>query len=567
MAGARPPSTAATPARHAWATMAAEHPGPPRLRERRTARACRATDDDARAPTPTIDPDVERRQLRDGRLRRRAVRPRRPPGAAPRRRPVHRAPGRHRGRVPPAAPRAGRARRRLDRRHRRATPRTPWPSSPRSPRPPAREVLDGLIQRRDQPDPATYIGSRQGQELRDIVVADRRRHRHLRRRADARPAAPPRGRRQGQGRRPDRADPRHLRPARQEPRGQGAGRARADAVHAAAAARLGRVAVPAGRRPASRRCGGIGTRGPGETKIETDRRRIRTRMAKLRREIARHEDRPRHQAPGAPARTRCPSVAIAGYTNAGKSSLLNRLTGAGVLVENALFATLDPTVRRAADRRRPRLHPDRHRRLRPAPAAPAGRGVPLDAGGGRRGRPASCTSSTARDADPEAQLAAVREVLADVDAHARARDGRGQQGRRSPTRWCSTGCARREKHASWSRRAPGRASTSCATLIERDLPRPGGRGRRPGALRPRATWCPGCTTRATASPGAPARRAPGSGPGSTRRSPPSCRPSRRRRPRPPPEAAPPGGPRPVVGPAVTLLAGSTRSGMRSKHSA
>ncbi|MGZ4568883.1 MAG: GTPase HflX, partial [Blastococcus sp.] len=91
---------------------------------------------------------------------------------------------------------------------------------------------------------------------------------------------------------------------------------------------------------------GIGTRGPGETKIETDRRRIRARVSKLRREIAgmataratQRSSRDRHAVP---------SVAIAGYTNAGKSSLLNQLTGAGVLVENALFATLDPTVRRA----------------------------------------------------------------------------------------------------------------------------------------------------------------------------------------------------------------------------
>src|ERR1700709_891033 len=92
--------------------------------------------------------------------------------------------------------------------------------------------------------------------------------------------------------------------------------------------------------------GGIGTRGPGETKIETDRRRIRSRMAKLRREIAgmsTARDVQRQQR----HRNAVPSVAITGYTNAGKSSLLNRLTGAGVLVENALFATLDPTVRRA----------------------------------------------------------------------------------------------------------------------------------------------------------------------------------------------------------------------------
>ena len=90
---------------------------------------------------------------------------------------------------------------------------------------------------------------------------------------------------------------------------------------------------------------GIGSRGPGETKIELDRRRINTRMSKLRREIstmklARDTKRAKRE------KSSIPQVAIAGYTNAGKSSLLNRLTKAGVLVENALFATLDPTVRR-----------------------------------------------------------------------------------------------------------------------------------------------------------------------------------------------------------------------------
>jgi GTP-binding protein HflX len=92
--------------------------------------------------------------------------------------------------------------------------------------------------------------------------------------------------------------------------------------------------------------GGIGTRGPGETKIETDRRRIRARVSKLRREIAGMATARATQRAGR-GRNSVPSVAIAGYTNAGKSSLLNQLTGAGVLVENALFATLDPTVRRA----------------------------------------------------------------------------------------------------------------------------------------------------------------------------------------------------------------------------
>ncbi len=91
--------------------------------------------------------------------------------------------------------------------------------------------------------------------------------------------------------------------------------------------------------------GGIGGRGPGETKIETDRRRINTKIAKLRRELkemagtreVKRQERRRHHIP---------SVSIAGYTNAGKSSLLNRMTDAGVLVEDSLFATLDPTTRR-----------------------------------------------------------------------------------------------------------------------------------------------------------------------------------------------------------------------------
>lgn len=90
---------------------------------------------------------------------------------------------------------------------------------------------------------------------------------------------------------------------------------------------------------------GIGSRGPGETKIELDRRRINTKMAKLRREISQMKQ-ARDVKRSKRANSGVPQVAIAGYTNAGKSSLLNRLTKAGVLVENALFATLDPTVRK-----------------------------------------------------------------------------------------------------------------------------------------------------------------------------------------------------------------------------
>jgi GTP-binding protein HflX len=91
---------------------------------------------------------------------------------------------------------------------------------------------------------------------------------------------------------------------------------------------------------------GMGSRGPGETKIELDRRRIHTRMAKLRKQIVGFK--PAREAKRANRRRNSvPSVAIAGYTNAGKSSLLNRITKAGVLVENALFATLDSTVRKS----------------------------------------------------------------------------------------------------------------------------------------------------------------------------------------------------------------------------
>ncbi|MGI4894902.1 MAG: GTPase HflX [Janthinobacterium lividum] len=159
---------------------------------------------------------------------------------------------------------------------------------------------------------------------------------------------------------------------------------------------------------------GIGSRGPGETKIELDRRRIRTRMAKLRREI-RGMGTARDAKRSLRVVRAVPSVSIAGYTNAGKSSLLNRLTGAGVLVEDALFATLDPTVRRAQ--------------------TPEGRPYTLaDTVGFVRALPHQLIEafrSTLEEVagsdlvlhvvdgshpDPEGQLAAVRSVLADVDA-------------------------------------------------------------------------------------------------------------------------------------------------------
>jgi GTPase len=160
--------------------------------------------------------------------------------------------------------------------------------------------------------------------------------------------------------------------------------------------------------------GGIGTRGPGETKIETDRRRIRARVSKLRREIGEMSV-GRQVQRGQRRRREVPSVAIAGYTNAGKSSLLNRLTGAQVLVDDSLFATLDPAVRRAR--------------------TPGGRPFTLtDTVGFVRHLPHQLVDAfrstleevaeadlilhvvDGSDAEPRAQIAAVRDVLGQIGA-------------------------------------------------------------------------------------------------------------------------------------------------------
>jgi GTP-binding protein HflX len=98
-------------------------------------------------------------------------------------------------------------------------------------------------------------------------------------------------------------------------------------------------------RQLSQQAGGIGTRGPGETQLEVDRRRIQRRLARLERELAALE-RVRATQRKARQRRAVPTVSLVGYTNAGKSTLLNRLAGAGVLVEDRLFSTLDPTTRR-----------------------------------------------------------------------------------------------------------------------------------------------------------------------------------------------------------------------------
>jgi GTPase len=206
------------------------------------------------------------------------------------------------------------------------------------------EVLEGMVQRRDKPDPATYIGSGKARELRDVVVATG---------ADTVIC-------DGE------LTPGQLNALEKAVKVKVVDRTALIldifAQHATSAEGKAQVAfaqmeymLPRLRgwgESMSRQgggaggsSGGVGTRGPGETKIETDRRRIRERMSKLRREI-KDMKKIRDTQRGRRLRSDAASVAIVGYTNAGKSSLLNALTGAGVLVENALFATLEPTTRR-----------------------------------------------------------------------------------------------------------------------------------------------------------------------------------------------------------------------------
>jgi GTP-binding protein HflX len=207
------------------------------------------------------------------------------------------------------------------------------------------QVLEGLIQRRDRPDPSTYIGSGKAAELREVVVATG---------ADTVIC-------DGE------LSPAQLTALEKAVKVKVIDRTALilDIFAQHATSREGKAQVSLAQmqymlprlrgwgesmsRQAGGRAGGsgggVGLRGPGETKIETDRRRIRERMAKLRREIgamkqARDTQRSRR------LESDMPSIAIVGYTNAGKSSLLNALTGAGVLVQNALFATLEPTTRR-----------------------------------------------------------------------------------------------------------------------------------------------------------------------------------------------------------------------------
>jgi len=206
-------------------------------------------------------------------------------------------------------------------------------------------VLEGMVQRRSKPDPSTYIGSGKAQELREVVLATG---------ADTVIC-------DGE------LSPAQLNALEKAVKVKVIDRTALilDIFAQHATSREGKAQVSLAQmeymlprlrgwgesmsRQAGGRAGGsgggVGLRGPGETKIETDRRRIRERMSKLRRDIKdmkQVRDTQRSRRLGSDL----PSIAIVGYTNAGKSSLLNALTGAGVLVQDALFATLEPTTRR-----------------------------------------------------------------------------------------------------------------------------------------------------------------------------------------------------------------------------
>lgn len=207
-------------------------------------------------------------------------------------------------------------------------------------------VLDGVLQRRPHPDPATYFGRGKAEELRDLVAALG---------ADTVVAD-------------SELAPSQRRALEDVVRVKVLDRTAVilDIFSQHAKSREGKAQVELAQleyllprlrgwgESMSRQAGGqvasggagMGSRGPGETKMELDRRKIHARMSKLRREIqamgpARETKRARRK------RVQLPSVAIAGYTNAGKSSLLNRLTGTAELVQNQLFATLDTAVRHA----------------------------------------------------------------------------------------------------------------------------------------------------------------------------------------------------------------------------
>ncbi|MDO5075706.1 GTPase HflX [Corynebacterium sp.] len=207
------------------------------------------------------------------------------------------------------------------------------------------EVVDTIYQKRDRPDPGTYIGSGKVKELKEIVVASGAdtvicdgelspgQMIALEKALDVKVI--------------DRTmlilDIFAQHAKSKEGKAQ-VSLAQMEYLITRVRGWGGSLSRQAGGRAGSN--GGVGLRGPGETKIEADRRRLRSDMAKIRKELeamktSREVKRSQRRA------STVPQIAIAGYTNAGKSSLINAMTGAGVLVEDALFATLDPTTRRA----------------------------------------------------------------------------------------------------------------------------------------------------------------------------------------------------------------------------
>jgi len=277
------------------------------------------------------------------------------------------------------------------------------------------QVLDGLIQRRSRPDPSTYIGRGKVGELRDVVLATA---------ADTVIC-------DGE------LSPSQLRTLEAEVKVKVIDRTALilDIFAQHAKSKEGKAQVElaqlqyllprlrgwgeamsrqAGGRVGSQG-GGIGLRGPGETKLETDRRRINTRISRLKRDIAGMRT-VRETKRGTRRSNRVPSVAIAGYTNAGKSSLLNRFTGAGVLVEDALFATLDTTTRRA--------HTAEGRVYTLSDTVGFVRHLPHQLVEAFRSTLEEVADADlvlhvvdGAHADPEEQVRAVREVLAEVGAH------------------------------------------------------------------------------------------------------------------------------------------------------